>query len=528
MAYRVAMAFLVVVMAFYVVAAPYTKVEESFNVQAMHDMLFHGLDVSRYDHFEFPGVVPRTFAGALVVSIFCWPFLGVLKVLGLSLVDQKWVILHVVRLVLGALAAFSYHRFATAVANLTGRQLVGTLFIAFTATQFHATFWTSRPLPNTFALVLTNAGLASYLDHLRARSTAYPRATTAWLTLALIVFRSELVLLAAALFVVEVVVSRRTPPRAIPSWIQYALASAIGPLALTLVIDSFFWQKPWMWPELRVLLFNTVANQSHRWGTSPWYAYFAVHLPKLLLGALPWTLVGAATGRRNSHARSLALVAVVYVALYSFLPHKETRFIIYVVPLLNAVAAMGAVRALDAPIKRLRFVITGLTLSLAASLAVSLAFAAVSAWNYPGGDLMRCLAAPTSRPACAWAARVPNSASVHVDVPVAQTGFSRFLESPSVRYSKQENSTVAERHATFEYLAVMHDIWVREGQRGESVGCVPCYRGVVRPWARQKQQDAGETAVGWWIKVAPCACIVRADPEGAGAAAGVDGEAEMA
>ncbi|KAJ3372870.1 dolichyl-P-Man:Man(7)GlcNAc(2)-PP-dolichol alpha-1,6-mannosyltransferase [Allomyces arbusculus] len=515
------MAFLAVIMTLYVVAAPFTKVEESFNVQAMHDMLFHGLSVSQYDHFEFPGVVPRTFVGALAISTLCSPFLVMAKAVGLPLVVQKWMMLHVVRIVLGALIAWSYHRFATAVANLTRRPLVGTLFLAFTAVQFHATFWTSRPLPNTFALVLTNAGLASYLDHLRMRSTAFPRATTAWLTIALIVLRFELVLLAASLFVVEVVVSRRTPLRAIPSWISFALVSAIGPLALTLAVDSFFWHAPWMWPELHVLLFNTVANQSHRWGTSPWYAYFAAHLPKLLLGALPWTLVGNVTGRRNDHARSLALVAVVYVGLYSALPHKETRFIIYVVPLLNAVAAMGAGRAYDAAQAWRRAVAVSIALSLAASLAVSLAFAAISAWNYPGGDLMRCLAAPDSRPACAWAARVSHGSTVHVDVPVAQTGFSRFLESPTVRYSKQENLTVAERHVKFEYLAVVHDIWLREGERGELVGCVPCYKGVVRPWTRQKQQDGGETTLGGWIKVAPCACIVRADSKRLDAFAGV-------
>jgi alpha-1,6-mannosyltransferase len=56
--------------------APYTKVEESFNIQAAHDILTYGIptkDVretlkAQYDHMTFPGAVPRTFIGALVLA----------------------------------------------------------------------------------------------------------------------------------------------------------------------------------------------------------------------------------------------------------------------------------------------------------------------------------------------------------------------------------------------------------------------------------------------------------------------------
>lgn len=71
----------------HLLASPYTKVEESFHIQATHDILTYGIPSplhlnrtaiaekfqSDYDHFSFPGAVPRTFIGALALASASWP-----------------------------------------------------------------------------------------------------------------------------------------------------------------------------------------------------------------------------------------------------------------------------------------------------------------------------------------------------------------------------------------------------------------------------------------------------------------------
>lgn len=65
------------------IISPYTKVEESFNIQATHDILTHGVPTSNaavrfrtnYDHMKFPGAVPRTFIGALALAALSKPFI---------------------------------------------------------------------------------------------------------------------------------------------------------------------------------------------------------------------------------------------------------------------------------------------------------------------------------------------------------------------------------------------------------------------------------------------------------------------
>jgi len=78
---------------FHLYVAPYTKVEESFNLQAIHDILRYGVPLDNalfkiktyYDHMTFPGAVPRTFIGALVTAGLAKPGAWILNLQGLGL-----------------------------------------------------------------------------------------------------------------------------------------------------------------------------------------------------------------------------------------------------------------------------------------------------------------------------------------------------------------------------------------------------------------------------------------------------------
>ena len=82
------------------------------------------------------------------------------------------------------------------------------------------------------------------------------------------------------------------------------------------------------------LLFNVVDNRSAEWGTQPFLWYFYSALPRAMLLTVIFVPFCC-----KEMLKTLALLALLFVTTYSFLPHKELRFIVYVIPLLNACAA---------------------------------------------------------------------------------------------------------------------------------------------------------------------------------------------
>jgi alpha-1,6-mannosyltransferase len=266
------------------------------------------------------------------------------------------------------------------------------------------------------------------------------------------IFRSEVALLLGATVFHQLVIPAISLERVI---FPFA-ASFLVSLAISVPLDSYFWQQP-IWPELWGFYFNVVHGNASNWGVSPWHYYFTSALPRLLINPLtyvlliPYALYHPATARAASR---LVVPSLLFTAIYSFQPHKEARFIFYVVPPLTAAAALGANRLFlnaagsshqskskpTSPFSILLAIL--ILLSIAASFAASTAMLAISALNYPGGEALTYLRTTILRDPSTTAAAVTTNNSehhgivtVHADVLSCMTGVTLFGSSTATSLS---------------------------------------------------------------------------------------------
>lgn len=131
------------------------------------------------------------------------------------------------------------------------------------------------------------------------------------------------------------------------------------------------------------------------------------------------------------------LPAFGFVALYSGLGHKEVRFLYPALPLFNMCAAIGLCRLHDirfpskekvpSTVAKVLYLVA--ILALIVSFIASVAFVAISRYNYPGGDALQILSNHVNE---RFHTKISNNVehrmnvNVHIDVASAMTGVNLF------------------------------------------------------------------------------------------------------
>ncbi|KAI9593359.1 Alg9-like mannosyltransferase family-domain-containing protein [Syncephalis fuscata] len=407
---------LFVLASFHVVVAPFTKVEEQFNVEAVHDLLYYGwTHLDEYNHTAYPGPVPRTFIGPIVLYIIVKPVQLIWH--SINPVVPKVYFLIIARCALAAITILSLSRFRFTVQKIYGNT-TAIAFALICAVQFHLIFWAGRTIPNTFAFSMVTVAFAYWIEGANGRPNSIYTALRIILVAGLL-FRSEL----AALFVPWALFELFSGRLQFLKAVQSGLWAGLYAIPTTVVIDSYFWQKFPKWPEFDVFWFNAIDLRSSEWGVSPWHAYFTTLIPRILHVALPLVAYGAWS---SIGLRRYLWPMLIFVCLYSGLGHKEWRFVMYITPIVNLAAAVGFARLFNNRWKHLKYRVLCGTVVVSGMLYIS-------SLNYPGVN--------------------KTNVYMHMDVLTHMTGGSGFSQQRmDWRYSRNESHTLPEDYEKYTHL----------------------------------------------------------------------------
>lgn len=445
---------------FFLLIAPYTKVEESFNIQGIHDIINYGIFprqnvIENYDHIEFPGAVPRTFVGSLLIGTICRVLLYVCTLLKLEnhlLVPTQLPLQTISRAIVGILNIWSLLEIKKSLNLLSGtskessrRRVRGIWFIALSLTQFHLLYYSTRTLPNFIALPLVNIAISYTLRGSYLGQVIFGFAG--------IVFRLEIGVFGTLVAFSSSILFRQT--LAMLSLMSLAVGSIAG-LIISLTVDSYFWGYLVI-PELSAFKFNVIDGKATNWGVDPWSAYFTKFLPQLFRNPITFLLIvlgisfdpvcenrildekkknrshksGESKDCRIEHParnslRILFVASMLYIFVMSFQPHKEWRFIIYIVPVFFCVASNGIAKltAKKGITIFKRFIIFCNILSVVVGIILSLLMGYISSFNYPGGVALRSI----NKCIYDYPVNYHDTIKVYLDVSACMTGVSRFGE----------------------------------------------------------------------------------------------------
>ncbi|KGU22830.1 alpha-1,6-mannosyltransferase [Candida albicans P78042] len=442
---------LIALVSFHLVISPFTKVEESFNIQAIHDILKFGIfpleTIDNYDHKQFPGVVPRTFLGSLVVAGLAKPILLLSSAFGFEI--EGYELQKLVRAVLGLVNVLMLIRLRDSINKITfsdkkskRKGLIGFWYTTLLLSQFHLLYYSSRTLPNFIALPLVNFSLSKIIQGDLSGLT--------WLAFTGIVFRLEVGLFGLIIAIVSSLGFGQS--NIFGNIIYLAMGTLLGGFS-SFCIDSYFWGRPLI-PEIDSFIFNIVQGKSTEWGTEPWDTYFKKYLfqlfrpPVILMLAIPGLINdpandGTKFGDKKSvphparySLRILFISSILFIAAMSFQPHKEWRFIVYTIPIFTLQAANGVTNICQkwglSVLNKVLIFIIGANVIISSLLSLHMGY--ISSFNYPGGDALQF----TNN--YILENYKNETVSVHMDVPACMTGITRFgeLDGKFASYDKSE------------------------------------------------------------------------------------------
>lgn len=483
------------------VVAPFTKVEESFYLHAIHDSVYIGLDhVQDFDHRTFGGVVKRSCVPAVFLSFpliyleqFCSKiglllssyrnFLisfgqminkyGIVEAVeklpnlkvsaSTSSMVTKFETLLVVRFFLLLVCCLSLKFLHSCISTATNKKSANgrlvTIWQLMTYSLPHLVFYLSRTLPNVMVLPMVWVSMGYFIKGDIPKSVLI-MTISGFLRFDMIVFAAIMTLMAWQ----NKLISLRS------SIINVAIGCIMGGY-LSYQLDGYFWfhedseqnASPWnRIAELDGFIFNILNGKSEQWGVEPVYAYFVKYLPKIFatngfitpITCLCFTIWGLVDPiKRRQLDRVNYDIGTIHVLLWSCLSfilvlslngHKEWRFLMFTLPVLTLGGASMVDYTLDV-VKNDNFKKSFIWLILIGGYILggfaTLGFTYVSSWNYPGGYIMQRLNERMYHRGIQL-----GQTDIHLDVGTCMNGANLFTqlrpdlqEKLSVHYDKTED-----------------------------------------------------------------------------------------
>lgn len=295
----------------HVFISPYTKVEETPALHAVHDILAHGISsnaLQHYDHIVYPGPVARSMIPNLLLAAFTYPLSLVMGV------RQGLPLQVLIRLVQTVFFSAGLAHLSSSISRYYRSQLTSRLFLILSTTQFHIPYYAGRTLPNFMALPFALFGISLIIRP--SKHSSKPRLGLTIISLTGTIARMEIAPISLALALTLIWQRRLSVFQALSGGVYGGI---IG-IAMTSIIDVKFlspnsYACDW-WPELSSALFNIMHGKSKDWGVMPWWYYLSA-LSKLCLASIPLALLGCCISlRQNERDREMLKVRCVSLTVF--------------------------------------------------------------------------------------------------------------------------------------------------------------------------------------------------------------------